>query len=78
VDAQHFCFHATVTGGLAMLAGVFFAVAPASGQINFTDVTNEAGVGMTEVLTEAAAWGDYDNDVDRKGWARFAHAVSAD
>jgi len=42
----------------------FFAVAGVHAQIVFTDITEEAGIALTDWLTESAAWGDYDNDGD--------------
>jgi hypothetical protein len=33
-------------------------------QVIFTDITEEAGISLTESLTESLAWGDYDNDGD--------------
>lgn len=32
--------------------------------VKFTDITESAGVAMTNVLTESVAWGDYDKDGD--------------
>ncbi len=43
---------------------VFLAAAPAASQVVFTDITEQAGVALTEVLIESVAWGDYDNDGD--------------
>ena len=42
----------------------FLMVAGAHAQVVFTDITEEAGIALTEWLTESAAWGDYDNDGD--------------
>jgi hypothetical protein len=42
----------------------FLTVAFAHAQVSFTDITEEAGVALTEYLTESVAWGDYDNDGD--------------
>jgi len=42
----------------------FLMVADAHAQVVFTDITEEAGIALTEGLTESAAWGDYDNDGD--------------
>ena len=39
-------------------------VTVAHAQVVFTDVTEEAGVALTESLTESVAWGDYDDDGD--------------
>jgi hypothetical protein len=39
-------------------------VTGAHAQVVFTDITEEAGVALTEWLTESVAWGDYDNDGD--------------
>jgi enediyne biosynthesis protein E4 len=46
------------------ILAAFFMVAGAHAQVVFTDITEEAGVALTEWLTESAAWGDYDNDGD--------------
>ncbi len=43
---------------------VFLAAAPAASQVVFTDITEQAGVALTELLIESVAWGDYDNDGD--------------
>jgi len=42
----------------------FLMVTGAHAQVVFTDITEEAGIALTEWLTESAAWGDYDNDGD--------------
>ena len=42
----------------------FFMVAGAHAQVVFTDITEEAGVALTEWLTESIAWRDYDIDGD--------------
>jgi len=45
-------------------AFVLLAAAPVASQVVFTDITEQAGVALTEVLIESVAWGDYDNDGD--------------
>jgi hypothetical protein len=51
--------HAASTAVVVILAAV-----PAASQVVFTDITEQAGVALTEVLIESVAWGDYDNDGD--------------
>lgn len=46
------------------LAVVCAAFSPLQAQIVFTDVTDQAGLAMTEILVQSAAWGDYDDDGD--------------
>ncbi len=52
--------HATLILALVLATGV----APAEGQLVFTDVTEEVGAAFTDQLIESVAWGDYDNDGD--------------
>ena len=55
----------SILGHIAITAAVvFLMVADADAQIAFTDITEEAGIALTEWLTESVAWGDYDNDGD--------------
>ncbi len=48
---------------LALLGDQVFAQGETA--LVFTDVTESAGVGLSGVLTESLAWGDYDNDGDQ-------------
>ena len=36
-----------------------------SSEVTFTEVTDTAGIGLADLLTESVAWGDYDNDGDQ-------------
>jgi hypothetical protein len=55
----------SILGHIAIAVCVAFSmVNGAHAQIVFTDVTDEAGIALTEWLTESSAWGDYDNDGD--------------
>jgi len=49
-----------VLAALLSIAGA----SPTGAQVVFTDVTEEAGIALVELLTESVAWGDYDNDGD--------------
>ena len=48
---------------IATLAA-FLIVTGTHAQVVFTDITEEAGIDLTEWLTESVAWGDFDNDGD--------------
>ena len=48
---------------IAVLAAVCMPPS-AHAQVVFTDVTGEAGIALTDWLTESVAWGDDDNDGD--------------
>ena len=48
---------------IAVLTAVCMPLS-AHAQVVFTDVTEEAGIALTDWLTESVAWGDYDNDGD--------------
>ncbi len=51
---------------IAMLTSSTLLVAAQAGaQLAFTDVSSTAGVEQTGMLTESAAWGDYDGDGDQ-------------
>ena len=54
----HLLFIAT-----SLLGTVLFARG-VDGQVIFTDITEEAGIALEDLLTESVAWGDYDNDGD--------------
>jgi hypothetical protein len=55
----------SILGPIAITAfSGFSMVTGAHAQIVFTDVTEEAGIALTEWLTESVAWGDFDNDGD--------------
>jgi len=55
----------SILGPIAITTfATFLMVSGAHAQVVFTDVTEEAGVALTEWLTESVAWGDYDNDGD--------------
>ena len=55
----------SILGHIAITTfSTFLMVTGAHAQVVFTDITEEAGIALTEWLTESAAWGDYDNDGD--------------
>jgi hypothetical protein len=55
----------SILGHIAITAfSALFVVTGTHAQVVFTDVTGEAGIALTEWLTESVAWGDYDNDGD--------------
>ncbi len=45
----------------ALFVGLAF---PVGAQLVFTDVTDQAGIALTDLLTESVAWGDFDDDGD--------------
>jgi hypothetical protein len=47
-----------------MAAAAGLGAGPPGTTLVFTDVTETAGVGMADELTESVAWGDYDDDGD--------------
>lgn len=49
---------------VAVALTVALAASGSNAQVVFTDVSEQAGIGLTEWLTESVAWGDYDNDGD--------------
>lgn len=55
----------TILGPIAIATlAAFLMVTGAHAQVVFTDITEEAGINLTEWLTESVAWGDFDNDGD--------------
>ncbi len=56
--------NSTLTRIIFLGSVITFLAPPVSAQLVLTDITNEAGIALTEMLTESVAWGDYDNDGD--------------
>ena len=55
----------TILGPIAIATlAAFLMVTSTHAQVVFTDITEEAGIDLTEWLTESVAWGDFDNDGD--------------
>jgi len=55
----------TILGPIAIATlAAFLMVTGTHAQVVFTDITEEAGIDLTEWLTESVAWGDFDNDGD--------------
>jgi len=55
----------TILGAIAIATlAAFLMVTSTHAQVVFTDITEEAGIDLTEWLTESVAWGDFDNDGD--------------
>jgi len=55
----------SILGHIAITTfSAFLMATGAHAQVVFTEITEEAGIALTEWLTESAAWGDYDNDGD--------------
>jgi len=55
----------SILGPIAIIVfNAVFTASNAHAQLVFTDITEEAGVALTDWLTESVAWGDYDNDGD--------------
>ena len=55
----------TILGPIAIATlAAFLMITGTHAQVVFTDITEEAGIDLTEWLTESVAWGDYDNDGD--------------
>ena len=55
----------TILGPIAVATlAAFLMVTSTHAQVVFTDITEEAGIDLTEWLTESVAWGDFDNDGD--------------
>ena len=48
----------------AFLVLITFGTTAVADTIAFSDITGTTGVGLTSVLTESVAWGDYDDDGD--------------
>ena len=48
----------------APLLGTVLLATGLPAQVIFTDITEEAGIALEDLLTESVAWGDYDDDGD--------------